>query len=263
MRFTIDPRPKARLAPTKPSRRTRRTRRSSVEAMEVRALLSGIPYMYSNSSSVVERGTAPVVMNFAVDLTSASTTPVTVNYQTSNGAGTAGVDYKATSGSLTFAPGQTAATIPVTVLPDRAATTNKSFSLNLSGAHGATLLSSKLTGTILEENTAPPPSLKISSQTLTVGTGGAPTTMTFTVSLDEALTTPVTVTATTSNLTAVAGVNYVAKSQVLTFAPGQTTAQFSVAILGSSKAATDYFLVTLSNASVAIGQSQGSGVIVY
>jgi hypothetical protein len=50
---------------------------------------------------------------------------------------------------------------------------------------------------------------------------------------------------------------------VLTFAPGQTTLAFNVAILGSTTVATDYFLVTLSRAGVAIGQSQGSGVIVY
>ncbi len=41
--------------------------------------------------------------------------------------------------------------------------------------------------------------------------------MTFTVSLNEALTYPVTVTATTEDLTAKAGINYQAKSQVLTF----------------------------------------------
>ncbi len=263
MPYAIDRSQMIHRMPRTSRQRLGRTSRPSVEVMEGRALLSGVPYMYSNSSSAVEHGTAPVIMDFTVDLTSASTTPVTVNYQTADVAGTAGVDYVAASGTLTFAPGQTAATIPVTVLADPTATANKSFSLNLSGAVGATLLSTKLTGTIFEENTAPPPSLKISSQTSTFGAGGVGGTMTFTVSLNEALTTPVTVTATTSNLTAVAGVNYDAESEVLTFAPGQTTLQFNVTILGSTKAATDYFLVTLSSGSVAIGTSQGSGVIVY
>ena len=110
----------------------------------------------------------------------------------------------------------------MTVLADQAATSNKTLYLSLSGASGAVLVSPKLSGTIVEQNTPPPPSLKIASVQETVGTSGANTTMTFTVSLNEALSYPVTVTAATAeDLTAKAGVNYQATSQVLTFAPGR------------------------------------------
>ncbi len=87
--------------------------------------------------------------------------------------------------------------------------------------------------------------------------------MTFTVSLNEALTYPVTVTATTEDLTAKAGTNYQAKSQVLTFAAGALTEKFVVTIYGSTKVAEDYFLVNLTAGSVAIGTAQASGIIVY
>ncbi len=248
---------------TAKNRRLGRLTRPSLEVMEGRTLLSGVPTMYANSASVVEHGTGPVTMNFTINLTSASTTPVTVNYQTSNATAIAGTDYTAAAGTLTIAPGALSGTIPVTVLPDLAATSNRALTLTLSGAQGASLISTKIAGTIVEQNTPPPPSLSIGNVQQTVGTSGANTTMIFTVSLNEALAYPVTVTASTQDLTAKAGVNYTAESQVLTFAPGQTTEQFVVPIYGSTTVATDYFIVNLTAGSVAIGTAQASGIIVY
>jgi Calx-beta domain len=240
-------------------RRCGRSTRPSLEAMEERTLLT-VPIIYANSASVVEHGTGPVTMQFTINLTSASAQAVTVNYQTSNSSAIAGTDYAAAAGTLTIPAGQTSRIIPVTVLPDQAATTNRVFYLSLSGASGATLATPKLSGTI---DTPPPPSLSIASVQEIVGTSGATTTMTFTVRLNEALTYPVTVTATTANLTAQAGVNYAATSEVLTFAPGSVTEQFVVTIYGSTTVETDSFLVNLTAASVAIGTAEAAGVIEY
>jgi Calx-beta domain len=240
-----------------------RSSRPSLEAMEGRILLTALPLMYANSASVVEHGTGPVTMPFTINLSSAAAQAVTVNYQTSNSTAIAGTDYTVAAGTLTIPAGQTSGIIPVTVLLDQAATGNKVFYLSLSGASGATLESTKLAGTITEQNTPPPPSLSIASVQETVGTSGATTTMTFTVSLNEALTYPVTVTATTKDLTAKAGVDYAANSQVLTFAPGAVTEQFVVTIDGSTKVGSDYFLVNLTAGSVSIGTAQASGIIVY
>ena len=247
---------------TKAARRSGRSNRPSLEAMEERTLLT-VPILYANSASIVEHGTGPVTMQFTINLTSAATTAVTVNYQTSNSTAIAGTDYTAKAGTLTIAAGQTSGIVPVTVLVDKAATTNRVFYLSLSGASGATLASAKLSGTIVEQNTPPPPSLSIATVQEVVGTSGATTTMTFTVSLNEALTYPVTVTATTANLTAKAGVNYAANSEVLTFTPGSVTEKFVVTIDGSTKVATDYFLVNLTAGTVAIGTAQAQGIIVY
>ena len=247
----------------KAGRRHGRSTRPSLEAMEGRTLLTAAPMMYANGASVVEHGTGPVTMQFTINLTCAATQPVTVNYQTSNSTAIAGTDYTAAAGTLTIPAGQTSGIIPVTVLADQAATANRVFYLSLSGASGATLATPKLSGTIVEQNTPPPPSLSIASVQETVGTSGATTTMTFTVSLNEALTYPVTVTATTKDLTAKAGVNYAANSQVLTFTPGAVTEQFVVTIDGSTTVATDYFLVNLTAGSVPIGTAQASGIIVY
>jgi Calx-beta domain len=247
----------------KAGRRLGRSTRPSLEAMEGRTLLTAAPFMYANSATVVEHGTGPVTMQFTINLTSAATQPVTVNYQTSNATAIAGTDYTAAAGTLTIAAGQTSGIIPVTVLLDKAATGNKVFYLSLSAVSGATLESPKLSGTITEQNTPPPPSLAIASVQETVGTSGDTTTMTFTVSLNEALTTPVTVTASTQNLTAKAGINYAANSEELTFTPGAVTEQFVVTIDGLTKVGTDYFLVNLTAGSVPIGTAQASGIIVY
>jgi hypothetical protein len=57
-----------------------------------------------------------------VTLNRASATPVTVNWATrdtgASGIAKAGVDYVAASGTVTFAPGETGKTVPITVLGD-------------------------------------------------------------------------------------------------------------------------------------------------
>jgi hypothetical protein len=243
----------------KAGRRCGRSTRPSLEAMEERTLLT-VPLMYANSASVVEPGTGSVTMQFTIDLTSASSKAVTVNYQTSNSTAIAGTDYTATHGTLTIPAGKTSGIIPVTVLADKNMTTNRVFYLSLSGASGATLATPKLSGTI---DVPPPPSLSIATVQEIVGTSGDTTTMTFTVSLNEALTNTVTVKATTADLSAKAGVNYAATSEVLTFAPGAVTEKFVVTIYGSTKVATDSFLVNLTAGGVPIGTPQAAGVIEY
>jgi len=52
-------------------------------------------------------------MAFTVTLSNASTTSVSVGYVTSNGAATAGSDYLAGSGTITFAPGEKAKSVTV------------------------------------------------------------------------------------------------------------------------------------------------------
>ena len=64
---------------------------------------------------------------------------MTVQYATADGTAIAGTDYEAASGLLTFAPGQTTATIAVTVLPDTLNEPTKKFTVTLSSPQNATL----------------------------------------------------------------------------------------------------------------------------
>ena len=70
---------------------------------------------------------------FTVSLAFATGQPVTVRYATVDGTALAGSDYGATSGTLSFAPGQTTATIRVPVSGDALSEPDEAFAVTLSG----------------------------------------------------------------------------------------------------------------------------------
>src|SRR5439155_25685636 len=69
----------------------------------------------------------------------ASNSTVTVDYASANGTSTAGSDYTAVSGTLSFAPGETAKTISVPITDDATAEGQESVFLNLSNPDNATI----------------------------------------------------------------------------------------------------------------------------
>src|SRR5262249_54403677 len=75
-------------------------------------------------------GTTPAV--FTVSLSAPSSSTVAVNYATANGSAVAGSDYVGTSGVLSFAPGETAKTITVSVIGDTTVEPDEVFSVLLS-----------------------------------------------------------------------------------------------------------------------------------
>jgi aryl-phospho-beta-D-glucosidase BglC (GH1 family) len=93
---------------------------------------------------------ATVLATFTVTLSAPSTLPVTVSYATADGTASQGKDYLATSGTLTFAPGQTQLTITVPVIADPTLTTDKTFFVTLQNPlNGLIPGSGKGTGTIM------------------------------------------------------------------------------------------------------------------
>ena len=95
------------------------------------------------------------IISFEVTLSAAASEPVTVDWATADGTATAGVDYVASSGTLTFAAGETAQTIEVTVLDDAHDEGEETFALRLSGAAGAELADAEATGTIANSDPMP------------------------------------------------------------------------------------------------------------
>ena len=79
---------------------------------------------------------------------------MTVRYATANGTATAGSDYTAISGTLTFAPGQLTQTIAVPVLGDTVVEPNETFVVNLTAPANATLADGQGIGTILDNDGA-------------------------------------------------------------------------------------------------------------
>ncbi len=80
-----------------------------------------------------------------VSLSAASASSVVVSIATVDGTATAGTDYTATSGALTFAPGTTSQSVTIAILGDLYAEPARSFALNLTGALGATVSGSATT----------------------------------------------------------------------------------------------------------------------
>ena len=74
-------------------------------------------------------------LNFRVFLSRRLRIPVSVDYATSDGTAHAGSDYRATSGTLTFRPGETAKTISVRVLEDSHNEGDELMTLTLSNPH--------------------------------------------------------------------------------------------------------------------------------
>ena len=87
-------------------------------------------------------------LDFAVTLDRAASHRVTVDYATDNWSATAGADYTAASGTLTFGPGETAKTVSVTVLDDVHDEGMERMKLRLSNASGATIADALGIGTI-------------------------------------------------------------------------------------------------------------------
>ena len=94
---------------------------------------------------------------FAVTLGRASGSTVTVDYATSDGTAVAGEDYTSASGTLTFAPGETAETVSVPVLDDDHDEGEETLTLTLSNPTGgnAWLADATATGTIENSDAMP------------------------------------------------------------------------------------------------------------
>ena len=94
-------------------------------------------------------------LDFVVTLTPASSGTVTVAYATSDGTATAASDYTGTSGTLTFAAGETSKTVSVPVLADAHDDGGETLTLALSNASGARIADAEATGTIANDGHVP------------------------------------------------------------------------------------------------------------
>jgi subtilisin family serine protease len=97
------------------------------------------PSLSINDTSLVEGNSGATNATFNVTLSAASSQTVTVNYSTADGSATAGSDYAATSGTLTFLPGETSKQINVIVIGDATVEPDENFFVNLTLPTDATL----------------------------------------------------------------------------------------------------------------------------
>lgn len=107
------------------------------------------PRLSIADASAVRPSSGSAALRFPITLLGASLAPVTVLYSTSDGSALAGLDYVATSGSLTFAPGQKRLFLSIPVLRQDASAVPSSMRVVLSSPVNASLAASGATGTIL------------------------------------------------------------------------------------------------------------------
>ena len=110
------------------------------------------PALSISDSRSPEGDTGTTVAHVNVSLTPAATQTVTVDYATSDGTAHAGDDYEAASGTLTFAPGETAKIIDVHVRGDVLPENNETFFITLRNASGARVTRSEAVGIIEDDD---------------------------------------------------------------------------------------------------------------
>ena len=94
-------------------------------------------------------------LDFVVTLSRARTSATTVGYATADDTATAGSDYTAASGTLTFAPGETGKTVSVAVLDDAHDEGSETLTFTLSNPSGARIADGEATGTITNTDAMP------------------------------------------------------------------------------------------------------------
>ena len=208
----------------------------------------GQPTLTIDSPSVNEGDSGSTDLTFTVTLSAASEQQVTVNYaDPGTGSATSGTDYTAvTAGSLTFAPGETRATITVSVTGDTTEEPNETVRILLSSAQNAAIVSGTGTGTILDDEDSPTVTLFLASPTILENGGSTAVTAT----LDHASTSAVTITVLATPGTGATTSDYsLSSSPTLTIAAGSTTSTGTVTITAVDNATdTANKTVTVSGA---------------
>lgn len=224
--------------------------------------LGETPQLFVDDLLVDEKqGLATFVVRLGLQKGQSSSQPVTVHYATQDGSALAGQDYTASSGTLTFNPGQSVKSITVPLLDDAAAEGVERFALVLSGATHAQLADAVATAEIGLSDGAGSAQPRIAVADATVGESDG--FVDVAVRLHAPSTSTVSVQYASSNATAGGG-DYIYPSGTLEFAPGETVKSVRVQIADDLNAeARESFFMVLRNASNGlISKATGEVVIV-
>ncbi len=192
-----------------------------------------------SDAMMVEGNSGTTNAVFTVSLSVASANAITVDFATADDTALAGSDYVITTGTISFAPGETSKTISVPVIGDTSPEFAESFFVNLSNASGATISDAQALGTISSDDI---PFLSIAD--VTVLESG---TFTFTVTLSQAHVLPVIFDFAAVGGSALVGVDFTGASGQLTIPAGETSVQFTVLVTDDAIVESDEtFTVVLS-----------------
>ena len=196
--------------------------------------------------TVVEGDSGTGAAVFTVRLSESNGT-TTVGYTTTNGSATAGSDYTATSGTLTFGPGQISKTVSVPVLSDVRDEPDETFFFTLTSIDNGTFQGGDpdAVGTITDDD--PSPTISPTDASVPEGNSGT-TTTTVSVSLSATSDRHISVDFRTVDGTATfsPGADYHSQSGRLVFAPGDTVETITLTIVSdTTDEADESFFVDL------------------
>jgi hypothetical protein len=211
--------------------------------------------------TLAEGNSGTTSFDFTVTLSPVSAFPVTIDYATADNTAIVGSDYQPTSGTLTFAPGQTSKTVSVLVNGDVTTEPNEAFFVNLFNPSNASVSDAQGLGTITNDDANP--SITINDPTIVEGNAGT-SNMTFVITLSNPTSITLSVPFSLADGTATVGSDYQTNSGSFTVFPGSTTAQLSIGIIGDTNVEPDetFFVNLGATAGATIADNQGVGTIV-
>ncbi|WP_287710038.1 Calx-beta domain-containing protein, partial [Microcystis sp. M086S1] len=115
------------------------------------------PFLTISNPTIAENNSGTNNLVFKVTLSTTSTQTITVNYATANNTATAGSDYIAKTGTLTFTPGQISQDIIISVNGDTAIEPDETFLVNLSNPSNALITDNQGLGTITNDDVSVTP----------------------------------------------------------------------------------------------------------
>ncbi len=224
-------------------------------------LADDVPLLASiGDATVTEGNSGTSSATFAVTIAPAPSQPVAVSWSTTSGTAVAPQDYIASSGTLTFAQGESSKSITVQVVGDSFYESQEAFSVDLTSAD-VSFTDAQGAGTITNDDV--PPAISIGDVTVNEGTG-ASTIATFVVTLSAPSGVAASFSYATVNGTAKSPGDYEFASGSMTFAPGETTKTIQVTIVGDTTLErAENFFVNLTNAlDVTFADASGKCTIV-
>jgi serralysin len=214
------------------------------------------PSISVRNALLVEGNSGTTQATFVVALSGSTSQSVSFSFATSNGTATAGSDYIAKSGALTFAPGEVEKPVVVLVNGDTVDEAQETFFLDISNVQNATVSSSRGTGFINDDDG---PTISINDVSVTEGNSGTKA-ATLTLTLSGPSVEAIAVRAITTPGTATASSDYNSINLVVIFQPGTVTRTFDVEIIGDTNPeSNETFFVNLSD-SFATTIADGEGV---
>ena len=180
---------------------------------------------FAPASYIVDEGGTNIVLT--VLRTNANTGTVTVSYGSTNGTATAGADYGAVAGVLTFTNGESLKTITIPIVDDTQVEGDENFTVTLlNPTGGAQFIGPSVASVTIVDNDA---GLAFSSATYAVLESGVSATITV---IRSGITNSIVgVNYSTSDGTATNGSDYVSASGTLTFTNGEIVKTFIVSVI--------------------------------